>query len=259
MNSCHHRCAPARPAGDRFALTRRDLLVATAAGLVAGAPAVAGAAGLQDQLTWAIHVSLAPLWFDPADTQALITPFMVLYALHDAMVKPMPDNVNAPCLAQSWSMSEDGLSWDFVLRDGLKFHDGEPITAEDVKFSFERYRGANQGLIKQQVATIETPDARQVRFKLNKPWPDFLTFYSSASGAGWIVPKKYVEKVGDAGFTKHPIGAGPYKFVSFTPGIELVLEAFDGYWRKNFRREASGDEVDPGRDDPARRIEARRV
>ena len=233
MNSFHHPCAPARPAGDRFALTRRDLLAATAAGLVAGAPAVARAAGPQDQLIWAIHVSLAPLWFDPADTQALITPFMVLYALHDAMVKPMPDNVNGPCLAQSWSMSEDGLSWDFVLRDGLKFHDGEPITAEDVKFSFERYRGANQGLIKQQVATIETPDARHVRFKLNKPWPDFLTFYSSASGAGWIVPKKYVEKVGDAGFQKHPIGAGPYKFVSFTPGIELVLEAFDGYWRKS--------------------------
>jgi peptide/nickel transport system substrate-binding protein len=83
------------------------------------------------------------------------------------------------------------------------------------------------------VATIETSDARHVRFKLNKPWPDFLTFYSSASGAGWIVPKKYVEKVGDAGFRKHPIGAGPYKFVSFTPGIELVLEAFDGYWRKS--------------------------
>src|SRR5262249_3178835 len=162
-----------------------------------------------------------------------ITPYMVLYALHDAMVKPMPGNANAPCLAQSWSMSEDGLSWDFVLRDGVKFHDGEPITAEDVKFSFERYRGANQALIKQHVASIDTPEAHNVRFRLNKPWPDFLTFYSSASGAGWIVPKKYVEKVGDAGFQMHPIGAGPYKFVSFTPGIELVLEAFDGYWRKS--------------------------
>src|SRR5215831_713903 len=127
---------------------------------------------------------LAPLWFDPADTQALITPFMVLYPLHDAMVKPMPGNVNTPCLAQSWSMSEDGLSYEFVLREGVSFHDGEPITAEDVKFSFERYRGANHELIKRQVAGIETPDARHVRFKLNKPWPDFLTFYSSASGAG---------------------------------------------------------------------------
>ena len=233
MNSPHRRCGSARPTGHRFALTRRDLLAATAAGLVAGAPAVARAAGPQDQLIWAIHVSLAPTWFEPAEASGIITPFMVLYALHDAMVKPMPGNVNAPCLAQSWSMSEDGLSWDFVLRDGVKFHDGEPITAEDVKFSFERYRGANQGLIKQHLATIEIPDARHVRFKLNKPWPDFLTFYSSASGAGWIVPKKYVEKVGDAGFQKHPIGAGPYKFVSFTPGIELVLEVFDGYWRKS--------------------------
>src|SRR5439155_5543056 len=75
-------------------------------------------------------------------------------------------------------------------------------------------------------------DARVVRFPLRKPWTDFLTFYASATGAGWIVPKKYVEKVGDDGFKKAPIGAGPYKFVSFTPGIELVLEAFDQYWRK---------------------------
>ena len=71
-----------------------------------------------------------------------------------------------------------------------------------------------------------------VRFRLKRPWPDFLTFYASATGAGWIVPKKYVEKVGDEGFKKAPVGAGPYKFVSFTPGVELVLEAFDQYWRK---------------------------
>ena len=73
------------------------------------------------------------------------------------------------------------------------------------------------------MAAIETPDPRHVNFKLKTPWPDFLTFYGSATGAGWIVPKKYVEKVGDDGFKKAPIGAGPYKFVSFTPGVELVL------------------------------------
>ncbi len=92
--------------------TRRDVLALTAMGAAQAAlpwPAVAAAAP-QDQLTWAIHVSLAPTWFDPADTQALITPFMVLYALHDAMVKPMPGNLQAPCLAESWSTSEDGLS-----------------------------------------------------------------------------------------------------------------------------------------------------
>jgi peptide/nickel transport system substrate-binding protein len=60
-----------------------------------------------------------------------------------------------------------------------------------------------------------------------------MTFYGTpATGAGWIVPKKYVEKVGEEGFKKHPVGAGPYRFVSFNPGVELVLEAFEGYWRK---------------------------
>src|SRR4029078_8878170 len=58
------------------------------------------------------------------------------------------------------------------------------------------------------------------------------TFDAGAAGSRWIVPKKYVEKVGEDGFKKAPIGAGPYKFVSFTPGVELVMEAFDGYWRR---------------------------
>ncbi|MBI3637312.1 MAG: hypothetical protein HY216_14045 [Candidatus Rokubacteria bacterium] len=73
-----------------------------------------------------------------------------------------------------------------------------------------------------------------MRFHLKEPWPDFMTFYgTSASGIAWIVPKKYVERVGDDGFRRAPVGAGPYKFVSFQPGIELTLEAFDGYWRKS--------------------------
>jgi peptide/nickel transport system substrate-binding protein len=179
-----------------------------------------------------VHISLAPTWFDPAETPGIITPFMVLYALHDAMLKPTPGNMAAPCLAESVSTSEDSLTYDFVLRPGIKFHNGEPVTAEDVKFSFERYRGTSHDLLKKRVAAVETPDPRHIRFKLNDAWPDFLTFYASATGAGWIVPKKYVEKVGDDGFKKAPIGAGPYKFVSFTPGVELVFEAFEGYWRK---------------------------
>jgi peptide/nickel transport system substrate-binding protein len=98
--------------------------------------------------------------------------------------------------------------------------------------SFRSSATAAHELMKDNVAAIDIPDPQHVRFKLKKPWPDFLTFYSSASGSGWIVPKKYVEQVGDEGFKKAPVGAGPYKFISFTPGIELVLEAFDGYWRK---------------------------
>jgi peptide/nickel transport system substrate-binding protein len=84
----------------------------------------------------------------------------------------------------------------------------------------------------ERVAEVEILDPRRVRFRLKRPWPDFLTFYASATAAGWIVSKKYIEKVGDEGFKQAPIGAGPYKFVSFNPGVELVLEAFDQYWRK---------------------------
>jgi len=179
-----------------------------------------------------VHISLSPTWFDPAETPGIITPFMELYALHDAMLKPMPGNMAQLCLAESYAASEDALTYDFVLRDGTRFHNGEPVTAEDVAFSFERYRGTSHELLKSRVAAVEVADPRHLSFRLSKPWPDFLTFYSSATGAGWIVPKKYLERVGDDGFKKAPVGAGPYKFVSFTPGVELVMEAFEDYWRK---------------------------
>jgi peptide/nickel transport system substrate-binding protein len=200
--------------------------------LVVFAVAAPAAAAPEGQLTWGVHISLAPTWFDPAETQGLITPFLVLYAIHDAMAKAMPGNATAPSLAESWQVSPDGRVYDFTLRKGVKFHNGDLLTSEDVKFSFDRYKGAQFKALKERVAAVETPDAQHVRFRLKNPWPDFMTFYTAASGAGWIVPKKYVEKVGDEGFKKAPIGAGPYKFVSFSPGIELVLEAFDGYWRK---------------------------
>ena len=194
-----------------------------------GAPLAAGPEG---QLTWAVHVSLAPTWFDPAETPGMITPYMVLYALHDALVKPMPGQPRAAALAESWSVSKDGLVYDFVLRRNALFHNGDPVTADDVKFSLERYRGTASKMLKERVAAVETPDPTHVRIRLKQPWPDFLTFYTNATGAGWIVPRKYVEKVGDEGFKKATISAGPYKFVSFNPGVELVLEAFEQYWRK---------------------------
>jgi peptide/nickel transport system substrate-binding protein len=221
----------ATPALDSTAgsLTRRSLLALTAAGALAGGSAAS--ATPQGQLTYGVHVSLAPAWFDPGESAGIITPYMLLYGMHDALLKAMPDSNQAPCLAESYSASEEGLTHDFVLRKGITFHNGDPVTSDDVKFSFERYRGASQSLLKQRVAAVETPDAQHVRFRLKEPWPDFLTFYAGVSGAAWIVPRKYVTQVGDEGFKKAPIGCGPYRFVSFTPGVELVLEAFEGYWR----------------------------
>jgi len=214
--------------------TLRGLVTAILIVLISAVGVRPAAGAPEGQMTWALHISLAPSWFDPAETPGIATPFLVLYALHDALVKPMPGNAMAPSLAESWSMSKDGLVYEFVLRQGVRFHNGDPLTAEDVKFSFERYRGAASKLLKERVAAIEIGDPHRVRFRLKEPWPDFMTYYGSmTTGAGWIVPRKYLEKVGDDGFKKAPVGAGPYRFVSFNPGVELVLDAHETYWRKS--------------------------
>ena len=200
--------------------------------LVISASSAASAAP-EGQMTWAVHFSLAPTFFDPAETPGIITPFLVLYALHDALVKPMPGKAQAGSLAESWSVSPDGLVYEFVLRQRVTFHNGDPLTADDVKFSFERYKGAAAAPLRARVAAVDVVDPHRVRFRLKQPWSDFMTFFGTpATGAAWVVPRKYVEKVGDEGFKKAPVGAGPYRFVSFTPGVELVLEAFEPYWRK---------------------------
>jgi peptide/nickel transport system substrate-binding protein len=185
----------------------------------------------EGEMRWAVYVTLSPQWFDPAEVIGVLTPFWVMYALHDALVKPMPGTLMAPSLAESWTVTPDQRTYEFKLREGLKFHNGDPFTAEDVKFSFLRAKGAKQ--LQDKVREVTVVDRYRVRFQLAEPWPDFMTFYGTlATSAAWIAPKKYMEQVGVEGFKKHPIGLGPYKFVSHTPGVELVMEAFEGYWRK---------------------------
>src|SRR5512132_1590687 len=192
-----------------------------------------GALAAEGELRWGLHVTLAAKWLDPAETEAFNTPYMIMYAVHDALVKPMPAGMTTPSLAESWKESPDHLTYTFALRKNAKFHDGSPVLPEDVKFSWERYKGASATLLKEKVKEVQLPGGNQVRFVLKEPWPDFMLFYgTTASGAGWIVPKHYVEKVGDDGFKKAPIGAGPYRVVAFNPGVDIPLEAFEGYWRK---------------------------
>jgi peptide/nickel transport system substrate-binding protein len=201
------------------------LLIAPSAYADQGAPS--------GRVVIAWHVTLAPSWFDPSAAPPQITPFGMLYAIHDALVRPYPGQKMGPSLAESWNESEDGLVYEFKLRPNLTFHNNEPVTTEDVKFSFERYAGAAAKTLHEHVKQVEIVDPRVLRFHLDAPWPDFMTFFgTTASGAGLVLPKKYLSEVGDDGFKKHPIGAGPYRFVSSKPGIEVVLEAFPNYWRR---------------------------
>ena len=210
---------------------RITILVLVLAMVAAGWPAAA--APPDGTLAIGVHVTLVSRWLDPGETEALITPFMVLYLLHDALVKPMPGGIMTPSLAESWTVAKDNVTYEFLLRRNVKFHNGDPVTAEDVKFSFERYKGSGATVLKNAVKEIQTPAPNRVRIILKEPWPDFMSFYgTSATGASWIVPKKYIEKVGEDAYKKAPVGAGPFKFTSFNPGVELTLEAFPEYWRK---------------------------
>src|SRR5947199_10737621 len=115
----------------------RAFLVSLAV-LLSVANVPAAVASPEGQMTFALQVSLAPVWFDPAETTSSSVPFIVLYAVHDALVKAMPGQPMAPSLSESWSVSRDGLVYEFVLRKGVKFHNGEPVTTEDAKLPLER-------------------------------------------------------------------------------------------------------------------------
>ena len=205
---------------------RRKLFLAAllASVMSLGGPGLATETKPEGEMRFALYVTVAPAWLDPGEAvPGNLTPFWMLYALHDALVKPMPGNPMANSLAESWTESEDKRVYEFTLRKGVKFHNGDPFTAEDVVFSFKRAKGAQ---LHEKVKEVVIVDPHKVQFVLHEPWPDFMAFYGTlVSAAGWITPKNHFEKVGADAFKAHPIGLGPYKFVSQKPGIEVVMEA----------------------------------
>jgi len=181
----------------------------------------------------AFHYGFSQDWNDPSMALASIIRWPQLYLFHDALVKPMPDNRYSPCLAESWTISPDFKVYDFKLRKGVRFHNGDEMTAEDVVFTFQRYKGHGSPLIQSRIEKLEAPNPYLFRLTFKESFPRFFEYFLPAGGTiGWVVPKKYINKVGDNEFKRHPIGCGPYKYVDFKPGVLLVGEAFNGFWRK---------------------------
>ncbi|WP_201841439.1 ABC transporter substrate-binding protein [Microvirga zambiensis] len=153
-------------------------------------------------------------------------------AIHRGLVNYGPDGKLSQELAQSYDVSPDALTYTFKLRDA-KFHDGSPVTAQDVKASIERITAADSkatyrnelGVIK----SIETPDAKTVKVTLSKPFVPLIHYLALPESA--IVPAAWIKDHGkDPNAT--PIGAGPFKFSAWERGRELTVEKFDGYYKK---------------------------
>ena len=181
----------------------------------------------------AIHFAVSSDWVDPSTAGSSTTGQFPLYFFHDALMKPMQDGTYTPCLATSWSNTPDYKVWDFTLRKGVKFHNGDEMTAEDVVFTFRRYKSNSATFLKKRIEKLEAVNPYLFRVTFNVPFPNFLEYFlPGLSTIGWIVPKKHIEKVGDAAYKRHPIGAGPYKFVENKAGMRIIGEAFNGFWRK---------------------------
>jgi ABC-type transport system substrate-binding protein len=186
------------------------------------------------KLVLAWHTNIASRWLDPQQHDGTASPDNFIMALHDALIKNFREvRYDHPALAESYDFAEDGKSATFKLRPGMKFHDGSAVTPTDVKWSFEHYRGAWGDVMHENTQGVEIVGDNVVRFDFKQPFLDFPILFGTANvcGAGWVVPAKYYEKVGQSGFMQKPIGAGPYKLVLQEPGVRLEFEAFDDYYR----------------------------
>jgi peptide/nickel transport system substrate-binding protein len=221
----------------------RLTLIATLVSVLAGGSVMMGTAAAaadppkvvpKGKMVLAWHVGIATRWLDPQEHDGTATPDNFITAIHDALIKNQGTVLyDHPALAERYEFAADAKSATFWLRPGIKFHNGEPVTPEDVKFTYENYRGAKADLLKGKTERVEIIDDRTVRFVFKEPFLDFPLIFGTAnvSGAGWVVPAKYYQQVGPDGFKQKPIGAGPYKLVRQEPGTRIELEAFEGYYR----------------------------
>ncbi len=164
--------------------------------------------------------SLVPSLSQGAGTQE------ILYNIYEGLYKPDSEGNLVPAVASDYTMSEDGLVYTFTLRDGIKFHNGNPVTVEDVKYSIETCAGLNGGepVISafSNIVSVETPDERTVVITLKESSSPFMAILSTVEAA--IVPADVTD------LQTNPVGTGPYKFVSRSLQENVVLERFDGYW-----------------------------
>ena len=148
----------------------------------------------------------------------------VMFNVFEGLMKPTPDGDLTPAIAESYEVSEDRMTYTFHLREGVQFHNGETVTAEDVVYSIQRCAAATEtGIVQVEafsvIQAIETPDDKTVAITISEASNEFISYMTTA-----ILPADYDKQDTD------PVGTGPFKFVSRTAQDSVVLEKFDGYW-----------------------------
>jgi peptide/nickel transport system substrate-binding protein len=215
-------------------VTRRDLLKGAAlAGAAAALPGgLAGPAAAQTTQKRELVVAQGGdiAWLDPHMSTSS-NDIRLSFNIFDTLTSRRPDGKLAPSLATEWKL-QGQQTWVFKLRSGVKWHNGDPFSSADAKFSIERtYDPAAKtrtSTVLTTIERIEAPDATTLMVHTKKPdplLPARLGFY-----AGQIVPKKYLESVGAETFNQKPIGTGPVRFVSWTKDDRVVLDANADYW-----------------------------
>ncbi len=194
--------------------------------LLVALPAPAAAAP-RGQLVAALDSDRETL--DPHQATGTID-YMVLMHVFDHLIARNPETMKLiGGLAESWKAVDD-YTWEFRIRKGVKFHDGEPLNAEAVKFSIDRVLDpAQKSYLRDRfkgITRVEVTDEYGIRLKTEKPNPVLLERLTNLA----ILPPRYVKEKGDAFIAKNPVGTGPYHFVEWVRGQRLVVEAHPGYW-----------------------------
>jgi len=192
------------------------------------------------QVSWAGEKALKVGWMSEPKTLDPVGPsdnpsLWALHNVHDTLVRVSNDSQGIePDLAESWDVSDDNLTYTFHLRKGLKFHNGEDVTAEDVVFSLNRTRDPEQcpySSMFEPIQDIQAVDKYTVKLILSAPYAPILADLAMFNAA--IIPEKYFQEVGGTEkFGRQPVGAGPFKFEYWKPGEEILFSKFEDYWRK---------------------------
>lgn len=173
-------------------------------------------------------ISSEPTSLDPAQTKDTIT-YLAIFQMFDTLVREEPDGSLVPGLAESWEVNEDSTELTFKIRQGVKFHNGDTMTVEDVAYSINRaIASPATSAYTSTMDRMEVIDDEHVKLYLKEPYIAIISCLSNASLA--IVSKRAVEEAGDD-FARNPIGTGPYKYASWSQGERIIMERFDDYFR----------------------------